>query len=72
MAFARVKIEPHLGDLKEIGGTMPHPAGSISVHYKVRGGKLQAEIKLPEGVGGTFVWKGETRQLHGGKNSFVL
>lgn len=72
VAFARVKIEPHLGDLKEIGGTMPHPAGSISVHYKVRGGKLQAEIKLPEGVGGTFVWKGETRQLHGGKNSFVL
>ena len=72
VAFKRVKIEPHLGDLKEIGGTMPHPAGSISVHYKFKGKKLGAEIILPEGVDGTFVWKGEKRYLRSGKNNINL
>ena len=72
VAFKRVKIEPHLGDLKEIGGTMPHPSGSISVHYKVKGKKLQAEITLPEGIGGSFIWKGQENTLHSGKNSLCL
>ena len=72
VGFQRVRIEPHLGDLKEIGGTMPHPSGEISVHYKVRGGKLQAEVILPEGVDGQFVRNGKTQYLHGGKNTFTL
>lgn len=72
VAFKRVRIEPHLGDLKEIGGTMPHPDGEISVHYKLKGKKLQAEITLPEGVEGIFVWKGKPRQIHEGKNVINL
>ena len=72
VAFQRVRIEPHLGDLKEIGGTMPHPAGSVSVHYKMKGKKLQVEITLPEGVDGRFVWNGKTQDLHGGKNTFTI
>lgn len=67
-AFAKVKIEPHLGDIKQIGGTMPHPNGQIAVYYKVNGGKLKAIITLPEGVTGTFIWKGTTTALHSGKN----
>ena len=72
VAFKRVRIEPHLGDLKEIGGTMPHPDGEISVRYQVKGTRLHAEICLPDGVDGRFVWKGKTTELHGGKNSLTL
>ena len=72
VAFKRVRIEPHLGDIKEIGGTMPHPAGSVSVHYKMKGKKLQVEITLPEDVDGCFVWNGKTQDLHGGKNTFTI
>lgn len=71
VAFKRVRIQPHLGEIKEIGGTMPHPAGSISVHYLVRGKKLQAEIILPEGVDGTFVWKEKKHYLRSGKNTIT-
>ena len=63
---------PGLGDLKEIGGTMPHPAGSVSVHYKMKGKKLQVAITLPEGVEGRFVWNGKTQNLRGGKNTFTI
>ena len=72
VAFKRVRIEPHLGDLKEIGGTMPHPSGESSVHYQVKGKKLQVEITLPDDVDGLFVWKGESRYIRGGKNAFTI
>ena len=72
VAFKRVRIEPRLGDLKEIGGTVPHPSGTISVHYKVEGGKIQAEITLPADVDGLFVWKGKEQYIRGGKNSIKL
>ena len=68
VGFARVKIEPNLGAVKEIGGTIPHPKGSISVQYRVIGSRLQATVDLPEGVDGTFVWKGNTRYLRSGRN----
>ncbi len=70
--YARVRIEPHLGDLKEIGGTVPHPKGNISVQYKLRGKTLRAEITLPEGVDGEFCWNGRTQELHGGMNNLSL
>ena len=72
VAFKRVRIEPHLGDLKDIGGTIPHPAGDISVHYKVEGNGLKAEINLPSGVDGTFLWKGRQVQLKPGRNRVSL
>ena len=72
VAFKRVRIEPHLGDLEEIGGAMPHPSGDISVHYKVKGRKLQVEVTLPKDVDGLFVWNGKEQYVRGGKNSFTL
>lgn len=68
--FAKVKIEPHLGDLKNISGTMPHPMGDISVSYEMKNNKLSAKISLPSGVDGSFVWKGKTHTLKSGENSF--
>ena len=72
VAFKRVRIEPRLGDLKEIGGTIPHPSGSITVHYKVKGGKIHAEITLPDDVDGLFVWNGKEQYVRGGKNTIKL
>ena len=68
-AFAKVKIEPRLGDIKQIGGSMPHPQGDIKVSYKKNGNALMAEIELPTHVSGTLVWADKTYNLHGGKNS---
>ncbi|MGX8683192.1 MAG: family 78 glycoside hydrolase catalytic domain, partial [Bacteroidales bacterium] len=67
--FAKVKIEPHLGDIKKIGGTMPHPQGNIQVNYQKNGNALKAEIELPAGINGTLVWAGRSYELKGGKNN---
>ena len=72
VALQRVRIEPRLGDLKEIGGTIPHPSGSITVHYKVKGKGLQAQIELPQGVSGVFVWMGKELPLQEGINQLRL
>ena len=68
-AFAKVKIEPRLGDIQKIGGTMPHPKGSIKVSYQKNGAALKADIELPAGVTGTLVWAGKSYNLQGGKNT---
>jgi hypothetical protein len=67
--FAKVKIEPRLGDIKKIGGSMPHPQGNIKVNYQKNGNALKAEIELPAGVNGTLVWAGKSYNLKGGKNT---
>ncbi len=64
-AFAKVKIEPHLGELKEVEGIVPHPQGEIQVQYK----SGSASITLPGTVNGTFVWQGKKYPLKAGKNS---
>ncbi len=57
--FKRVKIEPHLGDLKTAAGEMPHPMGKISVSYALEKGKWNVKVNLPGNLTGTFVWDGE-------------
>lgn len=66
--FEKVKIEPHLASIKKISGEMPHPAGMISVEYNNSGNRLKAEINLPDGITGTFIWKGKSYDLKGGLN----
>ncbi|HEY4324019.1 MAG TPA: alpha-L-rhamnosidase N-terminal domain-containing protein [Mucilaginibacter sp.] len=70
--FARVKIEPHLGDIKNINGEMPHPKGTISVQYNISHAKTSAKIILPDGVTGTFIWKGKSYPLKPGNNIITL
>lgn len=65
--FKEVIIKPALGDIKSIAGKMPHPEGEISVKYN-HGRKLKAEITLPDGIYGTFVWKDKEYNLVPGKN----
>jgi hypothetical protein len=70
--FSKVKIEPHLGTLKNINGEMPHPNGKISVQYNYVKGKIRAVIILPEKTPGTLSWKGKSYPLQPGKNEFTL
>lgn len=68
--FAKVVVEPHLGQLDRASGTMPHPRGEISVQLAMQDGKLHAEVTLPPGVDGDFVWQGRRRALSPGRNVF--
>ncbi|NJB84289.1 hypothetical protein GGR26_000034 [Lewinella marina] len=68
--FRTVRIEPHLGALRKIGGEMPHPAGTIAVDYDLDAGR--ATVTLPEGVTGEFIWEGTTTPLSGGTNAVAL
>jgi hypothetical protein len=70
--FKKVKIQPHLGSLKEASGEIPHPLGKISVSYRVMGTIGKAEIHLPQSVVGSFLWKGKSYPLRSGKNAFVF
>lgn len=70
--FTEVKIEPHLGDIEEIGGQMPHPNGMIEVQYQRRGAKLEAQIILPEDIPGTFIWQGKKYPLNSGQNTIEI
>ena len=70
--FSKVKIEPHLGDITNIAGTIPHPKGSVSVNYKLENNKWLVKIELPATVTGTFVWKGKKLILKNGINKFLL
>lgn len=47
----KIKIEPHLGDLKWVEGTYPTPYGVVFVrHEKQANGKIKSTIKVPKGV----------------------
>ena len=47
----KVKIEPHLGDLKWVEVTYPTPLGIISVrHQKQQDGTIKSTIKAPKGI----------------------
>jgi len=70
--FARVKIEPHLGQLTHLEATMPHGAGAIHVSYRKVEGSWLATIDLPTGLSGEFVWSGRSYPLHEGTEKFHL
>jgi hypothetical protein len=70
--FSKIKIEPHLGAIKKVSGSMPHPKGMISASYQNEGGKWHVEITIPVHTSGTFLWKGKDYTLKGGENEFVL
>jgi hypothetical protein len=67
--FNRVSIRPHLGKLTQASGSIPHPKGEIAVSLKLVGGKLNAEVRLPNDVAGEFVWRGARRPLKAGLNT---
>ncbi|HEX9958214.1 MAG TPA: alpha-L-rhamnosidase C-terminal domain-containing protein, partial [Fibrella sp.] len=71
--FRSVRIEPYLGTLPRVEGSLPHPAGTIAVRFeKGPNNTLRGEVTLPTGVPGTLRWQGRTQQLKPGKQAVNL
>lgn len=71
--FKKVKIEPALGELTEVNGSMPAADGMITVILTRKGKNgIEGEISLPEKVSGRFIWQGKEIQLHGGKQRIEI
>ncbi len=76
-AFATVLVSPHLGSLKHVSATVPHPKGTIEVEYTVetssgKASSVKAIVVLPPGVSGKLLWDGKTSTLHPGKQELQL
>jgi alpha-L-rhamnosidase len=67
--WKKVVVRPHLGKLTRVSGTVPHPAGEITVRLEMRDGKPAGEITLPPGISGEFVWRGIRLPLSPGRNT---
>ncbi|NDC78566.1 MAG: alpha-L-rhamnosidase, partial [Chitinophagia bacterium] len=64
--FSAVAIEPALGELTEVKGSMPHPLGEIRVQLKRKGSHgIEGEVSLPDGLPGTLRWNGKTLTCKG-------
>lgn len=70
--FKRVRIRPFLGQLTRANGTIPHPSGEVEVKLSRNGERLDAEVSLPPGVGGEFVWRARRRTLPPGRSKFRM
>jgi alpha-L-rhamnosidase len=71
--FKTLRIEPNLGNLKNIDAAMPHKLGNIHVKLqKDNEHRLRGEITLPIQLVGVFIWNGVQRQLSGGKNEIDI
>ena len=76
--FKTVRIAPHLGDLKELKASFPHPDGLIKVEYHLKpehpepgmrgGATFYATIDLPGTLTGAFELDGRTWPLKPGVN----
>jgi alpha-L-rhamnosidase len=70
--FQKVRITPHLGNITNISGSIPHPNGKIDVAYLLKDGKWIIQIALPEKTTGTLTWKGKMYGLKSAQNRFIL
>jgi len=70
--FSQVAIMPHLGPLKQLKATLPHPAGDIVVSYQRQGERLAADVTLPGKLSGSFTWNGKKVPLHPGEQHLEM
>jgi alpha-L-rhamnosidase len=70
--FTRVRIEPHLGNLRNLSAVMPHRSGEIRVNYTRGAAGWSARVQLPPGLRGSLVWRGHVYPLHPGAQTLQL
>ncbi|NWJ50077.1 MAG: alpha-L-rhamnosidase N-terminal domain-containing protein [Bacteroidetes bacterium] len=67
--FKSVRIEPHMGQLNWIEGTMPHRLGTISLKLKKdKQNNITGEVSLPKNLTGFFIMEGLSKPLKSGIN----
>lgn len=70
--FKTVRIEPHLGYLKHVQGTVPYPAGDITVSFTRTEKGIDGEVTLPAGLSGDLRWQRRTVALHPGRQAVSI
>ena len=70
--FRSVTIAPQPGEQTYVTARMPHPRGEIAVTIDRRGQEAYAEVTLPDGLPGTFRWRGQEQPLRAGKQRVRL
>jgi alpha-L-rhamnosidase len=70
--FRKVVIRPHLGELLQLEGSIPHPEGRIAAAYRKDAEGWQVRIVLPGTVSGKFIFGGQVRELQAGVNTFFI
>ena len=71
--FSEIVIEPHLANLQNLSAAMPHPKGLIEVSYRTdSSGGTTANIRIPEAVPASLIWKSQTYALHSGQQTLQL
>jgi hypothetical protein len=71
--FSTVVIKPALGELTQVNGSIPHPAGEINVSLKRVGAKsISGVITLPVTITGKFLWNNKEIALKGGRQEVSL
>jgi alpha-L-rhamnosidase len=70
--YARLRIEPHLGKLRRLDATAATPQGPVTVSYRVRGGRLHADIRSPRDLPGEFIWQGRSHPLTGTRTKITV
>lgn len=71
--FKSVRIEPHLGPLTWVEGTVPHPLGEIKVRFeRIEKAGIKGTITLPQGLTGKFLWNGKSVILKSGSQTVTM
>lgn len=71
--FSEVRIQPAMGDLEEIQGSMPHVQGEISFHYqKLPNRETMYRVVLPGSLTGSLLVNGESYSLMPGENVMTI
>jgi alpha-L-rhamnosidase len=70
--FSTVRIEPHLGTLRNVAAALPTPKGTVELNCVTSASGVNAEITLPPNVTGELVWKEKTFSLHPGHQQIPL
>ena len=67
--YASVRVAPHPGNLHRMKAAAATPHGPVCV--AMRDGKAGRifDITLPPNLPGSFIWHGEKRELHSGRNT---
>ncbi len=70
--FKTVRVAPHFGPLNRIEGTVPHPAGELTVRLQRDGDRVRGTVTLPGATHGRFIWRGHSVPLKPGAQTIEL